>query len=174
MRKTKAALSGALAIGVLAGSTVVVAAHHGTAPVEFTGRLDNEDCSSPAREAVGTTAQTRGEVCTFDVAMSDPRLEGDITATSNVDEYVLERDLRVWSGAYRIENAEGAWQAAPQTVVTLSDGITASTVVFAGQGAYDGLVAVAEFVWDPDSSSWGLRGVIIEGEVPPLPGPGFE
>ena len=52
-----------------------------------------------------------------------------------------------------------------------TDGPDTIDIEMSGSGAHEGLFAVYEVVTDPMAGTWDLRGVIIEGELPPLPEP---
>lgn len=66
-----------------------------------------------------------------------------------------------------VETDDGAWQGL-ETPIVFSDGSRSTTTsVLVGEGDYEGLVAVTEFTIDGEA--WDLRGVIIDGEMPPAP-----
>ena len=44
-------------------------------------------------------------------------------------------------------------------------------VVFVGEGAYEGLIAVVDIATDRSVGRWDLHGCIIDGELPPPPEP---
>src|SRR6186997_3201748 len=59
------------------------------APVEFTGTGTQGACEVPATtDAEGPVAHTRGASCGPTYTFSDERLDGTVTWSSNVDEYV--------------------------------------------------------------------------------------
>ena len=100
--------------------------------------------------------------------MSDPRLDGTVDNAWNWDIYTSGDRHTVWTGGFRIENEDGAWQMRPITNIEFFVGeYSVWTGIFDGEGGYEGLTAVAE-VTEADRG-FSLRGVIIEGEVPPAP-----
>ena len=68
----------------------------------------------------------------------------------------------IWTSAFSITNDEGAWRGVP--VISISD---TETNVLVGEGAYEGLTAIAEVTLD--GTIWEWHGWILEGDVPPLP-----
>jgi hypothetical protein len=68
-----------------------------------------------------------------------------------------------------IQNDEGGWRSRPTLEVIFpgssgwQDGAPAASVVFEGEGAYEGLIFVGQQVGDE------TRGFIIEAAVPPDP-----
>ena len=124
-------------------------------------RVDDSDLLRfRGRRAVGPTRE-----------MSDPRLEGIVTLDSSWDTYRGNMDdpsVAVFTGMIRIENEGGAWQSGPMTGVTLSDDrSTTDTLVLRGEGAYEGLTAVLEFV--QGQGSFTVAGAILGGDLPTLP-----
>ena len=112
----------------------------------------------------------RGWLGTYAVVeMSDPRLEGTVSIMWNRDQILTGEVQNVWVGGLRIENPDGAWQMRPVVNFTLPDGTrtTVWTGIFDGEGDYEGLTAIAEVVEGP--SRYTLRGIVIDGEVPPPP-----
>jgi hypothetical protein len=125
--------------------------------------------------------------------MSDERLLGTYTAGMNMDEYVGPEPftgdhLSVWTSRLRIENEAGAWQG-QETAFYLAGTWEPVTeprwhqLVLAGEGDYAGSTALVELrLTDPDCYCWSgvgdapcsmeLRGVILEADVPPMPGAG--
>jgi len=68
----------------------------------------------------------------------------------------------VFRGAFSIVNDDGAWRGIP--VVNIGP---SNTSVLIGDGAYEGLTAIATV--DLNGEIWDWNGWIIEGDVPPLP-----
>jgi hypothetical protein len=164
MRTFKSGLVTILTIGLLAGSVVGVAAQDAESPTEFTGRWVYSHTLSGGDEDGGVWAYATEE-------MTDPRLDGSISLTGNRSA-LDDKDSELWSSVFRIENEEGAWEEVPGLLVRF-DEATASvrTGLFMGEGAYKGLVAVAELAWDLSgpSSAFDVRGVVLDGEDLPSP-----
>jgi len=110
----------------------------------------------------------RGQIWTLSSAgLSDPRLQGTVSNMWNWDEFKAGQSHQIEVGGFRIENDGGAWQMRP--VVSLlfpDDEYSVWTGIFDGEGDYEGLTAIAEVAED---NGFTVRGVIIEGEVPPAP-----
>lgn len=119
--------------------------------------------------------------------MSDSRLAGTWTAYLDTDEYIypgvdVEDHPVLMTGMQRIEDDEGAWQgSAPDAIVPDAPLTTWGLVSLTGEGAYEGLTALqwANLVDDtcscgnPDNlCEWDIRGLVFEGEMPPVPGLG--
>ena len=115
----------------------------------------------------------RGEVYETASTMSDPRLDGETVAYFNADNYKSpETRSSVGRGTWRIENSDGAWQGSYTVIGLPSDGSVetlATTVTLAGEGEYEGLSALWEAQFDSRACSWSVRGLIVEGELPPAP-----
>ncbi len=109
------------------------------------------------------------------VEMSDPRFSGDVTVAGNVHTFEGS-DAEIWSSDLRFENEDGAWQKEPSLVMQL-DPVTGSTstILLVGEGAYDGLVAVTEMVYDltdPNGVVFDLRGFVMDvDDLPPALAP---
>lgn len=161
-----------IAIVLLASTSVGVAAQDqetpAQAPVEFSGRLLYGPQTLAGTDTVveGRT-EARGNVFRTPVAtMSDPRLHGSVTRTNNIDIYD-DPPIWTWQALWRIETEEGAWQGVETPLVFTDGSRSTTTVILVGEGAYDGLIALTEF--DHAGEAWDLRGVIIDGEMPPVP-----
>jgi hypothetical protein len=98
------------------------------------------------------------------VEFSDPRLQGRVVMTANPDQ--LEED-GVYVYSFRIENDDGAWQGQPVPGVQF-DGAEYGVAVHRldGEGAYEGLSAVAEVTLT--GNAFQLRGLILAGPFPKL------
>lgn len=98
------------------------------------------------------------------VSFDDLRLDGRVTLTANSGQLDEEGLYRY---SFRIETDEGAWQGESVAGFTFEDGTFATAVhLFTGEGAYEGLVAVAEV--GNDGGHFSLRGRIVEGPFPEL------
>ena len=177
-------LSVALMFVVLAGSAVAVAAQSEAAvPASFSGwvRPSNDDCGEgPTFEIVEKVEQVRGYRCEQWMGTSDPRFTGTCLTVRNADSYRGE-DVAPSGGSFgvsrvvrRIENDEGTWVADATTGAwgegLFEDGevvFSGETVLFTGEGAYEGLTAV---VWlQPQRIQSPVRGVIFADAPPPVP-----
>ena len=167
MRKTAITLTTAIAIGLLAGSAIGVAAQDETSepanPVEFTGKISFGPCEPYTTERLPGKTEHRGEhYCRLGLVepFSDSRLVGDYYVWNYRDEH--DGGPTVFRTAFSIVNDDGAWRGVP----VVSMGPT-KTDVLIGDGAYEGLTAIATV--DLNGEIWDWRGWIIEGDVPPLP-----
>lgn len=160
MKGARFTVGSIVAVGLLAGSAIGVAAQEAEPPTEFSGRWVYSD-TIEVRDAGGTWAYLAEEI-------SEPRFDGRISIVGN--ESVLSNGASVWSSAFRVENDEGAWQEVPAPLLRF-DHATASTRtgLFEGEGAYEGLVAVAELGWDVSGadSVFDVRGIILGADDPP-------
>lgn len=162
MKGAKSGVSSIVAVGLLVGPAVAVGAQESESPTEFEGRWEFSYTVESRGDAGGTWAYVTREV-------SDPRLEGSMSITGN--ESVLSNGADIWSSAFRIENDEGSWQEVPWLLIDFGDGSTTTrTGLFMGEGAYDGLAAVAELAWDRSGmdSAFDVRGVVLDADdLPP-------
>jgi hypothetical protein len=171
----KTTLISAIAIGLLAGSSVGVAAQtdEATAPVEFTAKwVFGPDVRAETFEFDGGNLMSRGGAWQPGVltAASDPRLEGTISVAANSNQLAGAGGPEVSTYAFRIENDEGTWQQMPTINLALGDGdLNSTTGVLIGEGGYAGLIAVFDNV--TTGEVWDLHGYIIAGELPPAPEP---
>ena len=160
----------AIAIGLLAGSAVGVAAQD--AATEFTGRWAVGGQVHPDTEAPGDGWEltTGGAWQVSTLEMSDQRFDGDIVVYTNwydVNPGTAESvDIR--KSMWRIENEDGSWQSDILGAIDFP-GASGKTQfhIFEGDGAYDGLTAVVELVGQGHLTD--LHGVIIDLELPPDP-----
>ena len=175
MRAIRTTTISILALGLLAGSTVGVAAQDADtttqAPVEFTAKWSwGSSVRADTMEWDEGVVMTRGGAWRPGVmtSASDPRLEGAVTIAANSNQY--PGGPEVWNYAFRIENDGGAWQQSPTiTIDTGPDDLDTTTGVLVGEGGYDGLIAVFDNL--EQGQTWTLHGYIIEGELPPDPEP---
>ena len=103
------------------------------------------------------------------VEASDPRISGRWRLSMDTRRYVGRefdgQKVWVWTSTSRIDNDDGAWVGTATGFVGGSEGREFD--VLHGEGAYEGLTAV--FRWSSEEST--LEGVIIPGDLPPLPDP---
>jgi hypothetical protein len=180
MKKLKMPLVAAIAIGLLAGSAVGVAAQEPEteAPTEFTATWAHNFGPPGVRPNVPEgfdPVRGRGYANHPRIieTSGDPRFEGEVTLVVNHDTYLSDGALRVFHRAFSVENDEGTWRGVPYPTLQFSDasGSGVATQLFIGEEAYAGSYALAEIQSDPAAEVWTLRGVIFEGEPPPAPEP---
>ncbi len=145
----------------------------GVRAVTFSGRwqsagaLDSDDETT----SYGDPVSTRGSLSHHRVLeMSDPRLDGEVTVSYNQDWYE-DLGVVVYNSSFRIDNDQGAWVERPGLVMRFPDDApSAKTTVLVGEGAYDGLIAIAEIDWQSwNTGIFDIRGVIVAGTAPPAP-----
>jgi hypothetical protein len=164
---------------------VVVAQGEEAAPTSFTGLALWGDCD----EDGGWTRYVNGVDISRDYACpggwmrtTDPRFSGAYDRVANTDVYPNAKgdtgdgSLMVTTVTRRVENDDGTWVATPSVEAWLTPedtdllGVLAfptQTLVFIGEGGYEGLTAV---VWTGDFDlALGFSGVIFVGEPPPVP-----
>jgi hypothetical protein len=108
--------------------------------------------------------EIEGQWAQVAVTFDDPRLDGEVTLTANSDQ--LDDD-GLYRYSFRIETEEGAWQGEPVAGFTFDDGSFATAVhLLDGEGAYDGLVAVAEVRLA--GGRFSLHGRVVDGPFPEL------
>jgi len=152
-------------------------------PTGFTGRAhvggEDDDCASRV-EIVGAVHKDRDSRCEGWMGTTDPRFTGTYVVTRNADTYhdtvgaLEDGSFTVSTVVRRVENGDGAWET-PSTVeawwLPESEGEQAigltETLVFTGEGSYEGLTAV---LWmNPYIVGSQLWGAIFQGEPPPAP-----
>ena len=173
MRTVKATITSILALGLLAGSAVGVAAQdesgEALAPALISGKLDNGWEVLSGDSALVDGALRESGVVTSEVEMmSDPRLTGTLTIdfTKQFFDVRLDTDL-VW-GTVLIENDDGAWEGILRGTSDLeADGAQVSYYELVGSGAYDGLSAIVFETWgeEPIDTLWS--GIIFPGDLLP-------
>jgi hypothetical protein len=144
------------------------------APVEFTGQwwFNGPERLTPT-ETDGDPGMSRGGAwLQSPTNATDARFGGSVTVFSNDDWY--SGGNAVYHDAWRVENADGAWQSEPVYNVDFADGSSSGlTAVFHGEGGYEGLVAVVDMemvrMEQGDSQYFELNGVIFDGDLPPEP-----
>ena len=158
MSKTGTILISAIAIGLLAGSAVGVAAQDAeadaAAPVEFTGAT--------------RFGPSGGDYNINPIAepFTDPRLGGEFRVWQNNEVY--PDGPTIFMGGFSMHDDEGGWVQRPSLAVNHPDGTSATRViVMDGQGVYEGLTLVAEV--SLTNRRWDWHGYIVEGELPPAP-----
>jgi hypothetical protein len=167
MRGVKSVSIAIIAIGLLAGSVVGVAAQDGGEAAYVTGTImiSGDEC---------TEGQEWNE-CPLSLDASDTRLSGE-GSVRNAGLPLPSDDLFIVlvTQSVRIANDEGAWTGGGRLYAVPSEGEGAvgqdePTWVLTGEDAYAGLTAMLRVDLGPDGS---FGGVIVEAEppaAPPLP-----
>ena len=179
MSKVKNTLVSAMAIGLLAGSAIGVAAQETEteAPSEFTATWDSNFGPPGVRRDVeegSDPVHSRGYANhpLIIETTGDPRFEGEVTLVVNHDRYPSNEALWVFNNAFSVENDEGTWRGVPHLTLRFSDAEgSGRTQLFIGEGGYAGSYALVDIQGRQAGQGWTLRGVIFEGEPPPAPEP---
>ena len=136
-------------------------------PVKFTAVLTpGPEVQKPTCERIGGMTQCLGQAWTpYITEVSDPRLDGVMTLTANMNQWPLQPMLAMET--YRITNEDGAWQGSfPSVYESFSDTAGAQSVVLVGEGDYEGLYA-----W-MDVTDWSaINGVVFSYPPPEAPAP---
>ena len=185
MRAIKTISISILAVGLLAGSTVGVAAQSDEAaaepitPTKVAGTIDDaasDLVQEPTENVVDGTLEVRGGVFGGDrFEMDDPRLTGTGTAAFNVDVHKVNdfEDVVLETNDIRIENEAGSWTGHGTLVVHAGaeipddEALVLNTLVLTGADAYEGLSAY--LIVDGSEDPPTVEGVIFAGEIPPFP-----
>ena len=174
MKGLKPTLITTIVIGLLAGSAVGVAAQTDEAsgeatPFEGVMPYGSNSVTGIAETLPNGVVTNRGQVWTLSSdGLSDPRLRGTVSNMWNWDTFTTGQRYQIEVGGFRIENDDGAWQMRPVVDILFPDGTySVWTGIFDGEGDYEGLTAIAEVA--EGGNQFTLRGVVIEGEIPPAP-----
>jgi hypothetical protein len=153
------------------------------APVEFTACVNpgpnvhngtEEFVEVPLSDGLLTVKRSRRDTWQSTVRdVSDPRLVGTWYNSINGDQYTMPGSgpgpiLDAWT--HRIENEEGAWQGSLLGIEIPGGESLDGPLVMVGEGAYEGLTAVAIVAFGGGPCP-NTRGYIIDGTVPPPPVP---
>ena len=165
MKGLKTSLMAAIAIGLLAGSSVGVAAQgEPMAPAAVTGTI-----TPWIEESAGTTSSvdaatvTNGARIVSTWEASDPRLSGTTSITTN---WKLFEGLRmlVEAANYSLDNEGGRWAGTATSLLGERFGET-DTVVLHGEDAYEGLTANVVI----DRASRTFNAAVLPGGMPEFP-----
>ncbi len=184
MRGIKSGLSAVLAIGLLAGSAVGVAAQDEAAaaelatPARVAGAIQGGGnvVQPPTETVVDDVLEVRGFYLTGDaLEMDDPRMTGSISVTFNADVHKVGdfEEIVLEAIELRIDNDDGSWQGLGTALThagpEIPDGetINLQTLPMTGAGAYEGLSAYT--LWDFSQDPVTVEGVIYEGGLPQFP-----
>jgi len=166
----KTTLIAAIAVGLVAGSTVgVVAQDDPMAPAQVTGTGPY-----PVEVSLGSRAwedgalRERGMRFATTWEASDPRLSGVVSLSNNRDQYEKE-EMFVVSATAVVENDDGRWTGSGTVLAGEELGETL-TLVMEGQDAYEGLTAYVVM----DLRGRTFNAAIFPGGMPELPEPPAE
>jgi hypothetical protein len=185
MRTIRSTTISILAVGLLAGSAVGVAAQDEEAaagpstPAKVTGTLNQEAgdlVQEPTETVVDGVLEVRGVIAEGDrFEMDDARLTGTVTVAVNVDVHKESDfvDVAAFSLALRLENEAGSWSGRGTGVnhggggIPPEEALSLDTWVLTGAGDYEGLSAYLLVDGTEDTAT--IEGVIIAGDMPPSP-----
>ena len=185
MRAIKTTTISILAVGLLAGSAVGVAAQDEEAaaepstPAKVAGTIDGtaqDLVQEPTETVVDGVLEVRGVITEGDrFEMDDPRLTGTVTLAVNVDVHKVSdfEDVVAGSFALRLDNEAGSWSGQGTSVghggagMSQEEMLGLDTWVLTGAGAYEGLSTI--LLVDPVGDLPTVEGVIFAGEMPPAP-----
>jgi hypothetical protein len=173
-----------LAIGLLAGSAVGVAAQDEEAaaepstPAKVAGTIEGggDVVQEPTETVVDGLLEVRDFVLVGDaLEMDDPRMTGSISVTFNADVHKVSdfEEVVLQTVDMRIDNDDGSWTGQGTQLVhdgaeiAEEEAIDLGTLPMTGAGAYEGLSAY--LFWDFSEDPPTVEGVIYEGELPPFP-----
>jgi hypothetical protein len=172
------AIGGALYIAQPVEQPAIAPAAQGepTAPTWVTGSMQQveDSCSETGFSNDGSAGRHSYE-CTFTWTSSDPRLTGNASRPWNEDSYQTdEGPISVSVVANYLKNDGGDWTC---STVSLLKGSTPTSEPFydgdtylcIGGGGYEGLSAVLVSKYMADSFGDDFSGLILSGELPPLP-----
>lgn len=160
-----------LAIGLLAGSVVAVAAQEDMAdpmaPGVVTGTVAQWRAVAPG--VVSTESGLRvtdGVIHEHVWEASDPRLAGDVTYTGRWHWYAPPAGMQVEAATFELVNDAGRWLG--QATAFAGEAFPGwDTIVFRGDGAYEGLTAYVVIDWSAGEGTF--TGAIFPGDMPPFP-----
>ena len=178
MRTIKTTTISILALGLLAGSALGVAAQDEEAatdapvgPSYFTGQL--------VSDFEGTPFGSNGVLFEGDaIEVSDPRVSGSLTraGTSNFHNDVGDSPVIAFQAdAWRIENDAGTWSGQGTGLLRGGpdgpggeDSVETSTVVLTGEGGYEGHTLYLIVDWTTDDAA-AVVGAVFVGDAPTAP-----
>ena len=173
MRAIRTTTISILALGLLAGSAVGVAAQdesdEALAPALMSGKLtEGWEVLSGDSALVDGAVRESGVVTTEVRKMSDPRLTGTLTIDFTKQFFDVRRDTDLHWGTVLIENDEGAWEGMITGTSDLeADGAPVAYYELVGSGAYDGLSAIVFETGNETPIDWLWSGIIFPGDLPP-------
>ena len=179
MRRVKATVISVLAVGLLTGSAVGVAAQDEAAdpmaPNWFTWEAQGE---GPPDFSVDPA--TGLPVLTVEMAATDERVSGALTLLENFAQVEDDDRYRVGSTSLRLVNDGGTWFGTQRFVGGATAGpngndVNGNFIEMTGEGAYDGLTAFVFNVFEGLQEPPVMRGFIVPSAViPTMPEPPAE
>ncbi len=180
MKTTRTALISAIAIGLLAGSAVGVAAQDEETeapPVAYTTGTSGSpaDFVAPTEELLPGGSQMSGlGLIDIPLEFTDARLSGLLTVSANgAAQDFVDGFAGLESRTYRIVNDDGAWAGSGDYILAgdseAAHFIEQESMVLTGEGAYAGLIAYVFIEFTSEGPQ--LEAVILEVERAPLPEP---
>ena len=175
MRAIKTISISILAVGLLAGSAVGVAAQEAEATAEvssFTG-TGTEGLTVLSEGTDGVTPEGLNDstdvayVARFD--SDDDRLTGDATITANWQSPDAPGYLLA-ARTYELTNEGGSWLGQSHSLFADDLGVAVEMAVLTGQDGYEGLTAYVHFDWNDDFTT-NFSGLIFPGPGPAVPEP---
>ena len=183
MRAIRTTTISILALGLLAGSTIGVAAQdeaaEPTTPTKVSGTMGDEQpeiLQPPTETVVDGMLEVRDVVWQgITVEFDDPRLSGTMTGILNENVHRVGdfENIVLQAGQVRIDNEAGSWFGQGTSVIHAGAGMDDEEItdfdtwVLTGSGAYEGLTAYT--LWDFTEDPTAVEGVIVAGEMPPFP-----
>jgi hypothetical protein len=179
MRTMRLSLAGTIILLLLGSASVVVAQESEdagaiTSPVVVTGTLE---ClgEMPADQAPEASAVPAGAVVNVhEWQATDPRLSGEVEYTGRWAVYPeaseqtgLPEDQN--QAIYEIVNEGGKWLCEASRVPDPRVPSEEHTLVFTGEGDYEGLTAYLHIDWS--QAPFNFTGLILPGEAPPYAPP---
>jgi hypothetical protein len=181
MRTMRLSLAGTFILALLAGTSIAVAqeaedAEAMTSPVVVTGTLE---ClgAAPADQAAdaGASLAPDGTVINLhEWVASDARLSGEVAYTGTWHVYGEPSEDTGTTAAqdqaiYEIVNEGGKWLCEASRIPDPMVPSEEHTLVFNGQGAYEGMTAYLHIDWS--QAPFAFTGLILPGEAPPYAEP---
>lgn len=181
MRTMRLTLTGMIALMLSVGMSVPVVAQTEdaevlTSPVAVSGTLEclGEAPADQATDASASAAPAGTVVNVHEWVASDPRLSGEVAYTGTWHIYgEPSEDSGTPAAAdravYEIVNDGGKWLCEASRVVAPGDRAGSHTLLFNGEGEYEGLTAYLQVDWS--QAPYAFSGVILPGEAPPYAEP---
>jgi hypothetical protein len=180
LKGLKTTIATALAVGLLAGSAVGVAAQdeEPAGSTYFTGTIarDGNLVSEPSETIVDGILEGRGIVFEGEsLEATDARMTGTLSRALNGNVHKVSdfEDVVLESAAWRIENEGGSWSGQGSALIhggaeiSDDDATDLDTILLTGEGIYEGLTAYVIADWTEDPVV--IEGAVIVGEAPPVP-----